>query len=1579
MVIAWGGILKGIFPFKVPPFYFMNGSYGVRFIAPGGESMQRKLIASIVLLPFLANLILPYDVNAQTAFRPAVGANTLNLLPVSPNFEPLTIQGLKLYADDPFKFDFLIKEGNTHYTDRQVKEETSRLISYFLASLTVPEKDLWVNLSPYENNRIIPQELSTTRMGEDMLNQDYILKQLAASLTYPDTEIGKKYWAALNGDKQSFQRVWIVPDKAVVYADNDKAYVGEAALKVMAEEDYLAQSQNSVPQGRPLRAKGESQKYGVPPARDVNSTAAFKRHILPLIEKEVNTGKNFAPLRQMYKSLILAAWFKKHLKDNIINRIYSDKNKVNGVDSADPQAREKIYNEYVKAFNQGVYNIVKSQRSVNKITRRQYFSGGLGLELGAQEPDTRALNKASQGTIAVDIEETVEFNPVDKTKTVNNVVHSKFRVEAGGKRVIYVCEEDLTQEHLNDFADFLGMPRGILTAKTVRRFLYWHEALHAIIDKIRAGGNKLEFLTREGEESLGDAVGKAAIFGYGNLTPELRRELEALRFAGIDIARELEKNPDSLEQLLKNVGVDAEVRVITLAEMQNLDKAAAQKKLERDIADLKARLGLAHGAAPDDFIRTIERGDIDIVLRDSRLWMARLAVADVDKILFAVYKKDQVKAWVSFSDWLDYYPDLAKLLSFFGYSCLESFKRDLLKINSEKINTFFRHMDPAVLASPAPAAAWPAARTIAELRARLGLDRTAAPAGHPDFAQEFARNLTNLFQIPGYDAVANQLRCEVAGRLREAMKSDKKLVLTLEQFKAMEQFFVNIVGFGDNANALRREIAYVMCDAMDRDKPLVISGMTLNTMVDISRHAVGHGPRDDGIQAGIYAAVYQAMENKKTLAPDNGRFGDMAEVLYNTTGNSPEARLVRSNLARAMGRARANDKTLSLNFNRFNIMVKALINISVDTDKDTDAVALIAIIIRVVASDDPKFILAKADMREIGFIAGVLSLEGVAPRAYAELEGLIAQSEQNSRNIKQWLAAKVAVLQKMSREDLSAHYGFLQEIRQVMKNDGILTLTERQASVIKGILRRMSDTDSWWVSLVSDGLKDLLEQSQLNAQGAAGEVRVSEPKNGLARPVEGVTTAPVPEEKFVRDVERFFQITGYNESANQSRLITVGSIWNAMTERKDLALIQPQLDAMVSILSKTKGKKEHARDARAAMFGAMQQAMRNDRALILTGTQKDMVQSVSDKDGGMDGMLLVATAEANAERIGEGLPLTIIDPAGLEPYGIFSEAARWIPFCKGDRSRVEEIFKSAIDRKISDDGRMNQPISLTFLAGENWQSSVHNAFSGADGDAIVKAVHDYIHAKDPNAIRELGLPVNHHDDNALETAYRDPETIESVKKGIIDSAINQFRKMGLAGNRLADKLQALRDDDSSTSPDNTPIVKSRINLISGISRSHAGGMGINIQWNNDNKSVQRALVHELIAGNIFGDPEKVHGLADFVAYAIVDGGKTEKSEATDILNNLTAQGLQLGEKALWEMTQTERDQLQAQRDYASREDSDVGGIDYSRRFKLEERGRGIKINPAALEHALDPRNFTGFTFTIISIERKDHKLYPMSF
>jgi hypothetical protein len=143
----------------------------------------KRFVCGIILLVFGLTGVIPPSVYAQNI--PNMPANILSLTPA---FHPVMIQGMRVHPEHPLQFDFILDTGDAavNVNGPQFKEETTKLIKYFLASLTVPEKEMWVNLSPYEKNRIIAEGLGTTQLGSDMLAQDYILKQLTSYLIYPE-------------------------------------------------------------------------------------------------------------------------------------------------------------------------------------------------------------------------------------------------------------------------------------------------------------------------------------------------------------------------------------------------------------------------------------------------------------------------------------------------------------------------------------------------------------------------------------------------------------------------------------------------------------------------------------------------------------------------------------------------------------------------------------------------------------------------------------------------------------------------------------------------------------------------------------------------------------------------------------------------------------------------------------------------------------------------------------------------------------------------------------------------------------------------------------------------------------------------------------------------------------------------------------------------------------------------------------------------------------------------------------------------------------------------------------------------
>ena len=98
-----------------------------------------------LIIAFLANTLGPLPVTqAQEFHLPAPGAR----LALSPEFNPPILKGIKVHPENPFRFDFILDKGDSKLLNDELKDESRKLIKYFLASLTIPEKDLWVNLSP---------------------------------------------------------------------------------------------------------------------------------------------------------------------------------------------------------------------------------------------------------------------------------------------------------------------------------------------------------------------------------------------------------------------------------------------------------------------------------------------------------------------------------------------------------------------------------------------------------------------------------------------------------------------------------------------------------------------------------------------------------------------------------------------------------------------------------------------------------------------------------------------------------------------------------------------------------------------------------------------------------------------------------------------------------------------------------------------------------------------------------------------------------------------------------------------------------------------------------------------------------------------------------------------------------------------------------------------------------------------------------------------------------------------------------------------------------------------------------------
>jgi CheY-like chemotaxis protein len=373
----------------------------------------RPNIALGIIGAFLLNTLGPLPVSRADEFAlPAPG----QMVALSPAYDPAVLKGIKLDAHDPLKFHFYVDAGSRKGLPS--RGEASKLIKYFLASLAIPEKDLWVNLSPYEKDRVVPKEFGLTEMGRDLLAQDYLLKQITASLIYPESRLGKEFWQKVYTQAQAqygttnipvntFNKVWIVPEKAVVYENAGTAFVLENHLKVMLEEDYLSLQKHTVilSEAKDLKASKDSSAV---PQNDGHSLASniIRQIVIPALTREVNEGRNFAQLRQVFYSLILATWYKKKIRDSILNKVYSDQKRIRGVgyDNIDIEA---IYQRYITAFKKGVYSYIKEEpdQITGRSVPKKYFSGGVNAQLIGVKLNTVKKGQVNAAQLAALAEE----------------------------------------------------------------------------------------------------------------------------------------------------------------------------------------------------------------------------------------------------------------------------------------------------------------------------------------------------------------------------------------------------------------------------------------------------------------------------------------------------------------------------------------------------------------------------------------------------------------------------------------------------------------------------------------------------------------------------------------------------------------------------------------------------------------------------------------------------------------------------------------------------------------------------------------------------------------------------------------------------------------------------------------------------------------------------------------------------------------------------------------------------------------------------------------------------------------------
>lgn len=342
-------------------------------------------------------------------------------------FRPLHLRYLS-YDTLNNNFKLLLDKGDLKDVKApQVAETTQKLLEYFFVGVSLPNSSFWVNLRPDSPDNIIDPCLAQTDAGKILLEADLQLKKDTAKYTSPENPKGKEYWEKLykkagelfgydNITIPTLTRPWIVPDEIIVREANDNAYIYKATLKVQLEQDHLKDS--------------AVYNFDDPRLKELNeySSQLIRELIIPELTKEINISKRYAPLRQVYYSLILAQWFKQ--KFNSKGGFYSsliDRQNLNGITSKEDWSKTTYFREYQKSFQKGEYNIQQPIYTSFGQTIRSYFSGGVdfGVTKGEGGVLATAMQKgsvqaATPGGILAGNSHTLPVD-VDKGGTSDNV------------------------------------------------------------------------------------------------------------------------------------------------------------------------------------------------------------------------------------------------------------------------------------------------------------------------------------------------------------------------------------------------------------------------------------------------------------------------------------------------------------------------------------------------------------------------------------------------------------------------------------------------------------------------------------------------------------------------------------------------------------------------------------------------------------------------------------------------------------------------------------------------------------------------------------------------------------------------------------------------------------------------------------------------------------------------------------------------------------------------------------------------------------------------------------------------------
>ncbi|MBU0504320.1 MAG: GNAT family N-acetyltransferase [Candidatus Omnitrophota bacterium] len=292
--------------------------------------------------------------------------------------------------------------GEGAVPEEELKVSTQSILNYFFVGISLPNNSFWVNLRPDSPDNVIDPYLARTDAGKILLEADLQLKKDTALATSPQTAGGKVYWDKLYKKAEelfgaesitipTLTRPWIVPGEIIIRESTDNAYIYKATLKVMLEQDYLSSGDTRRSRLSPGMGAYQFKDERLKKLNEYSSEL-IRETIIPRLTKDINTTKRYAPLRQVYYSLILAQWFKQKfrglpppklfdttLKGDVPGLYVSliDKRNLTGLTSKQSWDQQTYFKAYQASFQKGEYNLKEPAYTPQGQVIRSYMSGGM--------------------------------------------------------------------------------------------------------------------------------------------------------------------------------------------------------------------------------------------------------------------------------------------------------------------------------------------------------------------------------------------------------------------------------------------------------------------------------------------------------------------------------------------------------------------------------------------------------------------------------------------------------------------------------------------------------------------------------------------------------------------------------------------------------------------------------------------------------------------------------------------------------------------------------------------------------------------------------------------------------------------------------------------------------------------------------------------------------------------------------------------------------------------------------------------------------------------------------------------------